>query len=228
MSDGWIPQDWTFKSAGVATNFDRHVREQLPWYDLATRAVAHIARHYIPNEGMVYDVGASTGNVGRAMQDVLTARKARFVAVEESEEMAEKYQGPPTLVISDALKYQYEPFDFAVVFLCMMFFPVAARKDWLWSMARKMKRGGALVVVDKIVTPHGYAGTVLRRMAMSWKLESGTDPKDIVAKELSLAGYQRPVSPHVFDPFPNGCADVTCEVFFALGEFCGWLLEKRE
>ncbi len=44
---GWIPKEWTFHSDTVADKFDRHVREQLSWYDLATQAVAHalIAQH---------------------------------------------------------------------------------------------------------------------------------------------------------------------------------------
>ena len=43
-----IPTNWTFETSGVAQGFDRHVREQLPWYDLATNAILHVARHYIP------------------------------------------------------------------------------------------------------------------------------------------------------------------------------------
>jgi hypothetical protein len=46
-----IPQNWTFKSDHIADHFDQHVREQLPWYDLATFATAQMARHYVPQGG---------------------------------------------------------------------------------------------------------------------------------------------------------------------------------
>ena len=61
-----IPSEgsWSFDADGIADAFDDHVREQLPWYDLATDALIHIARHYIPEGGIVYDIGASTGNMG--------------------------------------------------------------------------------------------------------------------------------------------------------------------
>ena len=62
-------QDWTFQ--GFAPEFDAHVREQLPWYGMATESVALIARHYIPRRGLIYDLGASTGNVGRALSPTL-------------------------------------------------------------------------------------------------------------------------------------------------------------
>ena len=62
------------KTSNVARGFDRHVREQLPWYDLATNAILHVARHYIPQDGLVYDFGASTGNIGRALAPILKER----------------------------------------------------------------------------------------------------------------------------------------------------------
>ena len=51
----YIPERWTFEDDKVAAIFDRHVREQLPWYDMATTAVAQIARHYIGAGGLVYE-----------------------------------------------------------------------------------------------------------------------------------------------------------------------------
>jgi tRNA (cmo5U34)-methyltransferase len=196
------------------------VREQLPWYDLATGAVAHLGRHYIPRGGTVYDIGASTGNIGLALKETLDQRQARFVAIEESREMADRYQGPPELVVADAVTFDYRPFDFAVCFLVVMFLPVPLRASFLRRITGLIRPGGALVIVDKINTPTGYVGTALRRLAMSWKVESGTDPSDIVRKELSLAGYQRPLNPKML---PRDARP-----FFQLGEFVGWVIEKEE
>jgi tRNA (cmo5U34)-methyltransferase len=74
-----IPTDWTFKNADVAAGFDDHVREQLPWYDIATASVAHVIRHYLPDGGLMYDIGASTGNIGRAVADTLRSADGRAV-----------------------------------------------------------------------------------------------------------------------------------------------------
>ena len=70
-----IPEHWTFKSEGVAENFDEHVRESLPWYDLATKTLAHVVRHYITEGGIVYDIGCSTGNVGDAIKETIDMDK---------------------------------------------------------------------------------------------------------------------------------------------------------
>lgn len=242
----WMPEHWTFKSAAVAANFDAHVREQLPWYDLATQAVEHIARHYVPPGGLVYDIGASTGNLAERLTLLLAERKATLVAVEESEAMVAQYlkrRASPRLaqidvytktsdlgiakdklrefvVCGDALDYQFEMFDFATLFLVLMFVPVGRRAEFVGRLRSLIRPGGALVVVDKINTPSGYGGTVLRRLAMKWKLENGAKPEDIVKKELSLAGYQRPVDPTFLDTVGRR--------WFQFGEFVGWLIERGE
>jgi tRNA (cmo5U34)-methyltransferase len=215
-----IPKEWTFRSRTVAKHFDRHVKEQLPFYDLATNAVAHFGRHYIPRGGRVYDIGASTGNIGLALKETLDQRQARFTAIEESQEMAERYQGPPELVVADAVGFEFEQFDFAICFLVLMFLPVETRGAFLIRLQALTKPGGALVIVDKVQMPPGYVGTAFSRLTLQQKLAVGAEPEAILRKELSLAGYQRPLDPQMM---PD-----TARPFFQVGEFVGWILEATE
>jgi tRNA (cmo5U34)-methyltransferase len=213
-----IPKDWTFKSQHIANAFDVHVREQLPWYDLITTSITHFGRHYIPMNGHVYDIGASTGNIGNALKDILEHRQATFIAIEESAEMAKRYSGPGTLIQKDATQVDFEPFDFAVLFLVLMFIPIDRRQDFIKRLASLIKPGGCIIIVDKLNTESGYYGTVSRRLTMQWKLDNGASPDDILKKELSLAGYQRPLS-------KNDLMAVNAHQFFQFGEFAGWVIE---
>jgi tRNA (cmo5U34)-methyltransferase len=215
-----IPRHWTFRSRAVAKHFDQHVREQLPWYEIATNAVAHFGRHYIPNGGRVYDVGASTGNIGNALAETLSQRKARFTAIEESREMADRYQGPPELIVADAESHDFEPFDFGVCFLVFMFLPVATRGSFLRRLQSLTKPGGALLILDKVQMPPGYVGTAFSRLTLQQKLTVGAEPSAILQKELSLAGYQRPLDPRLLPK--------AARTFFQVGEFVGWIIEAPE
>ena len=214
-----IPAEWTFKDNKVAAGFEAHVREQLPWYTLATGAVAHVARHYIPEGGLIYDLGASTGNVGRAIEPTLDARGARLIPVEVSAEMAAHYSGPQVgrLIIADVRDVEFEPFDLAVAFLTLMFVPVADRPALLTRLRAACRPGGAIVILDKTEAQRGYAATVIWRMALAGKVATGVAPEEIVAKELSLGGVQRPINPAVL-------GDDAIE-FFRFGDFAGWLIE---
>lgn len=211
-----IPKNWTFKSEEIAANFDQHVREQLPWYDLTTGIVAHVGRHYIPQNGNVYDIGASTGNIGKAIAGTLTARSATFTAIESSKEMADRYSGPGTLEIADATEYPFLMFDFAVCFLVLSFIPHLKRKALLSVLRERIKQGGALIVFDKCKPCGGYVSTVMSRLALAGKMAAGVDARQILDKELSLSGVQRPLNPTEL----IGATEI-----FRFGDFAGWIIE---
>jgi tRNA (cmo5U34)-methyltransferase len=214
-----VPTNWTFHDEGVAAGFERHVREQLPWYELATGAVAHVARHYVPEHGIVYDLGASTGNIGNALAETLDVRQADLFPIEASAEMAKRYKGPQrgNMIQMDVCDVIYQPFDLAVAFLTLMFVPVAKRLELIVKLRRACRPGGAIVIFDKSAASQGYAATVIWRLALAGKVASGVSAEDIVAKELSLGGVQRPVDPMLFGP--------DAIEFFRFGEFAGWLIE---
>lgn len=215
-----IPSDWTFHNRSVADGFDAHVREQLPWYDLASGAVAHVARHYIPQNGLIYDLGASTGNIGNLLRENLNARNAILIPVDDSPQMADLYRGPGQLVLQDVTAVNYEPFDVAILFLVIMFLPAETCGIFLANLYQTMKPGGALIIVDKADESCGYLATILRRLTLAGKVATGTTSDDIINKELSLAGIQRPIDIRILPGDP--------QVFFRFGEFTGWIIEKPE
>jgi len=212
--------DWTFESADIARDFDNHVREQLPWYDLATGAIAHVARHYIPQNGLVYDIGASTGNVGRALEKTLKSRDAELIAIEPSAEMVKAYAGPGDIVQGCAEDFDYEEFDVAICFLTLMFVPVARRRYLLTRLLAHVRPGGALIIFDKVDGPGGYLSTVMHRLTIAGKVAQGADAKAVIEKELSLMGIQRPLP----DEFIKSVRSSAVEIF-RFGEFVGWVIE---
>ena len=72
--------------------------------------------------------------------------------------------------------------------------------------------------MDKVQMPPGYVGTAFSRLTLQQKLAVGATPDDILRKELSLAGYQRPLDPRMM---PD-----TARTFFQVGEFVGWIIEQ--
>ncbi|MFZ4414924.1 MAG: methyltransferase domain-containing protein [Bacteroidales bacterium] len=218
-----IPKNWTFKNTSVAKGFDSHVREQLPWYDLATNMVSHIARHYLPENGVMYDIGASTGNIGNSLKNTLSDRKIKFIAIEQSEEMAQIYNGPDNLIIADALSFEFEKFDVAVIFLVAMFMPTSKRRLFLERLKEKINSGGIIIIFDKINYFDGYLSTVMHRLTMSEKIASGASSEDVFNKEMSLSGIQRPLPKY----FIKSISPTAVEVF-RFGEFCGWIIKNDE
>lgn len=211
---------WSFKNKKIAKGFDSHVREQLPWYDLATRLVSHIGKHYIEENGLVYDIGASTGNIGLALEQTLIDRNAKIIAIEESKEMAESFKESKnsTLVIGDATKIEYKPFDLCVCFLSLLFLRPSERLLLLEKLKKATKYGGSIVVFDKTTPSPGYVGIIKTRLALIEKINAGATHKAILEKELSLMGIQRPIS-------EAELGQDAIEIF-RFGDFAGWIIER--
>lgn len=218
-----IPINWSFDSPGVADNFDTHVREQLPWYDMATGMVAHIVRHYLPENGLIYDIGASTGNIGESVSITISSRNANFIAIEKSEEMARRYRGPGKCIVADATDYEFLHFDVAVCFLVLMFMPITKRKAFLTKLCESIRPGGAIIVFDKVEYHDGYLSTVMHRLTMAGKVATGVLPDEIIKKELSLSGVQRPLSNWIIQ-----CMSIKMVEIFRFGEFAGWIGTRPE
>ena len=193
-----IPREWTFENTKVASGFDRHVREQLPWYDL--------------------DIGASTGNIGQAIEETITERKAKLVGIEASAEMCASYKAPGELVQIDALDYRFQPYDLAICYLVLMFLPVGKRQEFIDYLKSLIKPGGALLIVDKCEAATGYEATVFWRLTLAGKIAAGVDAESVIAKELSLSGVQRPLDPAML-------GDDAVQ-WFRFGDFAGWIVTK--
>jgi tRNA (cmo5U34)-methyltransferase len=217
------PDDWTFKNRDVAQAFNAHVREQLPWYDMATGAAAHIARHYLHEGGLMYDIGASTGNLGNALRETIQTRNIEYVPIDNSPNMLDVYDGPNQLIIADALDFKFERFDVAVMFLCLMFLDPARRKAFIKHLTSLIKPGGALIVFDKMEVADGYLATIMHRLTIAGKVATGVPSEQIIQKELSLCGIQRPL--------PYGFFSYTCPTateVFRFGEFAGFVITAGE
>lgn len=212
-----IPRDWTFKDQGVVDAFDLHVREQLPFYDLVAGAVAHIARHYLPHNGRLYDIGASTGNITSLLADTIRTRNIDAISIDNAPEMATKFRGVGRLEIADAVDYVFDTYDVAVLFLTLMFISPYDRDAFLEHLLHMRRRGACVIIVDKIADHSDYFGTVMRRLTLAGKVAAGTSAQDILDKELSLGGIQRPIRKSTL---PDNAQE-----FFRWGEFAGWVIE---
>ena len=217
-----VPESWTFKNESVAKHFDKHVREQLPWYDSATHLVAHLVTAYAGENATVYDIGCSTGNLSATLSDTAKVRNWKWVGVDNSTEMLEQYRGiqAENLLSGDAGSFEYERHDVCVFFLSLLFMSRTDRHRLLNYMWSKLKPGGAMIVVDKIMPPDGYIGTVLHRYTIKSKFEAGANPIDIIRKEYALLGVQIPMT---LDELP---ANSTPVPFFQNGEFFGVIMVK--
>ena len=202
--------DWKFED--IAVDFDSHVREQLPWYDLVADAITFITKNILPKDGVIYDIGGSTGNLKKLLWDTVVERHARYYTLDNVAEMKPD-------ILADALEYEYKNFDVAILNLTLMFIAVKDRDPLIKMMLDKLEYGGAIIIVDKFIQKGSYVSTILRRMTLHWKYMNGVDCTSIVQKELSLSGIQIPL-------YEEDILKYGGEKFFQFGEFSGYIINK--
>lgn len=212
--------DWTFDDPDLAANFGDHVREQLPWYDLATDAVACIARQYVARGGLVYDLGAATGNIGVALGPMIAERHARLIAVEPSKHMARAYRGQGTVMRLSVEDVTPAPYDLAVAFLTFMFVDPASVLHEIDRWRAAAKSSGALILVERTLPVGGYPALVMSRLTLDAKHRAGVDGEQIIKKELSLSGIQRPLD-------AASLLDRGAVEFFRFADFGGYIIEAQ-
>ena len=170
LTDEETPKAWTFKDDAVAQKFDEHVRSQLPWYDPLSRYVADIAVSFLPANGVLYDIGASTGNITKLLADDLASKRAHAISIEPAHEMAKHWRGTGELFVIDAERIDYSgrgrP-DVAVLFLTLMFMRPAERAIFMSKLFEAINPGGAVIVVDKgyVNSPHAQVACKAAQLA---------------------------------------------------------------
>lgn len=228
LTESEMPVAWTFEDEGVADKFDGHVREQLPWYDPLSRFVADIAVSFVPRGGIVYDIGASTGNITRLLEDPLVAKGAYAISIEPSKEMARHWSGYGDLEVIPAEKYDFDrdrlP-DVSILFLTMMFIEPSKREEFLSRLMEKTKPGGAIIIVDKGFLYSPSAQVACKAATVAEKMRAGTDGRSYMAKELALRGEQRPTDLEEIIRLAEIYGLVSEEIF-RFGEFYGVLIIK--
>lgn len=206
-----IKEAWSFNNENASSEFDKHVREQLPWYDLATQSAVNILDHFLPRGGLVYDIGTSTGNISK---NIKKSKEAKIVRIDNSYNIV-KDSVCDNLVIADAQDFKFKEFDVAVCFLVLSFMPIKERKEMVSQLIEKKKDGGAIIILDKVFINNPQISFAERRLTTLFKRKT-TEDSLILDKDLSLAGIQRQLSENEFDEIGN--------VFFKLGEFKGWVI----
>ena len=196
--------NWTFNV--LPDQAGRRSEKQSPWYDMATAAVAMIARPYIPQGGKVYDLGCAAGNVGRVLAPTLHEREAQFVA----------YCGPGRAIMADVASYPYKPFDVAVAFLTLMDLPSSTRQLLLSTLRSKMRPGGAIIIINKEKPPRGSLSATASRLTFGCKVEREAHEarkwRGHYTLEIYSALYRSELGPDAVEAF-------------RLGDFVGWLIE---
>lgn len=225
-------EDWTFDN-GIADNFEEHVRQSVPGYSMFEDYIVSLSRFFIPYNGKVLDLGASTGELAEAIYNCNKNRISLFGVIDNSNDMFCKLQERfNDNYYFDCCKTDIsygipisEDFDFIVASLVLQFIPLDDRRIALEDCFTHLTNNGAMIVVEKILQETGNDQAMFDTIYQSNKYFNGLNPQQLYDKTQSLVGIMTPLTSKENEEMFKKCGfNVT--PFFQLGCFKGWILRK--
>ena len=210
-------------------NFNAHVTAQLPWYDIVLDSIEFLVASYLPEKGILYDIGSGTGNLYKKILHILEKRQANYIGVDSAENMIKVHK---ELIESSDHQLLHEDirdldcikgFDVCIFNLFLMFLPYSDQEKFLKKVLKSMSPYGVLICVEKQVSGFGdgFFRYAMDRLTMHLKERQGVSKIEILEKELALIGVQRPIRAIRLKKY-------TIHEWFKIANFSGLAITKHE
>jgi tRNA (cmo5U34)-methyltransferase len=223
-------------SANVARVFDDMVNRSVPFYGEIQRMMAELTAEHAKEGADVYDLGCSTGTTMIGM-DTMVKQDIRFIGVDDSPEMLDKCKSK-LLEIGFSRDYELHCADLnegvkitkaSVVVLCLtlQFVRPIYRERLLKNIYDGINRGGALILVEKILAEESQFNREFINYYYNYKRRNHYSEMEISQKREALENVLIPykLSENITLLRDTGFAH--CEVFFKWYNFAGLIAVKK-
>lgn len=225
---------WEFNES-VAKDFDNHVSASVPGYEWFHDYIVRLAEFYVEDSDSILDIGCSTGTLLRDIKRNLSNRDFYITGVDKSSSMIElaksNLQDPKVKFFDGDILDFFDFTDssmrlsFITIVLTLQFLSYEDRLKVLKTCRSRLKEGGVVVVVEKIIQEDGHMQKMFDEIYQEMKFENGLSKDSLFDKTLSLRGKMKPLNSledeelfhkSGFDYIP----------FMQIGCFKGWILRK--
>jgi tRNA (cmo5U34)-methyltransferase len=232
VSLGHLPAGrWEFDDE-VTNVFDDMLERSIPQYDTMRGLVFELGKEFVPENGMVVDLGCSRG--GSLAPFVATfGDQAAYVGVEVSPPMLDACRkrfareiaaGSVSLRDLD-LRTGYPNVEATLTLsvLTLQFVPMEHRPRVVRDAYEHTAPGGAFVLVEKVLGNSGRTDQLMTRLYHGLKRANGYGDEEIERKRLSLEGVLVPAAAGWNEDLLVRAGFEEVECFWRCLNFAGWI-----
>jgi tRNA (cmo5U34)-methyltransferase len=232
LSVGHLPgATWEFDDE-VTRVFDDMLQRSIPQYDTMRGLVFELGTRYVPDAGLVVDLGCSRG-AALAPFVAEFGDRASYVGVEVSPPMLaacrkrfarELAEGTVTLHDLD-LRHAYPDVDatLTLAVLTLQFVPLDERARVVRDVYDHTRPGGAFVLVEKVRGTTDTTDVLLVDLYHGLKRANGYGEEEIERKRLSLEGVLVPETASWNEQVLRAAGFDEVECFWRCLNFAGWV-----
>lgn len=228
-------EKWEFDE-NVAAVFEDMLARSIPQYEVMRKAVTDLAlqriRHHHMSRPHVADLGASRGS---ALAPILEeCPVAVYHALEISEPMCavlrDRFADDSVRVyqadLREGLPSQLPNCDVILSVLTLQFTPIEYRQQILRRVWQRVKPGGALILVEKVLGGSADLDAAMVECYYDLKGSNGYSPEAIEKKRRSLEGVLVPVTAAWNEELLRTAGFTQVDSFWRWMNFAGWLAIK--
>ena len=225
---------WEFNES-VAKDFDNHVSASVRGYEWFHDYIVRLAEFYIEDDGAILDIGCSTGTLLRDIKCKLPNRDFYMYGVDKSSAMIDIAKSnvqnlKSNFFTGDIIEFfdmtdDRAKLSFITIVLTLQFLSYDDRLKVLKSCHYRLKDGGAVVVVEKIIQEDGHMQSMFDGIYQEMKFENGLSKESLFDKTLSLRGKMKPLTSFENEEVFDRCR-FNYTPFMQIGCFKGWILRK--
>ena len=223
---------WEF-NAEVTTCFANMLERSIPDYRSMRSLVYQVGQQFIKPDTMVIDIGCSTG---LAVEPLIVAygRGNKFLLIDNAPAMVEAcrkyYAGCEDFVrveqgdLWDFLPLPGEPASLVLSILSLQFMPTAYRQKIITDIYNTMAPGGALIVVEKIISEN--QDELMVQLYYEMKQQNGYTEDQIQSKRKALENVLSPLKADWNVDMLRTAGFTKVDMFWRCLNFCGWIAVK--
>lgn len=208
----------------VTDRFDDMLERSIPGYSEMRLVIAEVAARFVRPHGFVLDLGCSRGE---ALASVLSrAAGARGLGVEVSAPMRSAATARGLNVVDLDLRVGYPDVmgvDVVLAILTLQFIPIEHRTRVVVRSAQALRRGGAMLVVEKLIASDPEVDAALVGAHNDRKRALGYSTEEIDRNLLALEGVLVPVTAAWNEDLLRRAGFTSVECIWRTLNFAGWL-----
>lgn len=219
----------------VAEVFDDMLSRSVPFYGHVINMTGRILAGSLEQEGLVYDLGCSTGTTLITLAGQLEHLNLSYIGIDNSAAMLEKarektaqtpFKDTITFQHGDITETDLQQADAIIVNYTMQFIRPADRANFTKRLHNSLKPGGVLIVSEKVIAKDQTLHRRFTDMYLDFKREQGYSEIEISRKREALEYVLVPLSRDENTKLLQRAGFTCVETFFQWFNFVSFMAMK--
>jgi len=223
---------WKFND-NVSNQFDKHVRQSIPYYDGIQNYVCSLSEWFIKENSIVYDLGCSTGETAKNLFTKYPKKKFSYHGFDISSSMIKiakqrnkKFLSKAKFLVSDINKIKFKKADLFLSVLTFPFLNSESRIRLYKKIYKSLNYGGSLIFIDKVRGSKSIYEDMFNQIYFDFKLDNKLKHDQILNKAKSIRSSMQIFEIKQIESFLNDAGFKKYEIFFRWYNFVGFIVIK--